>query len=156
MKKIILTLFMVCSLSLVFGCQPPQNQPGDDEKDTYELSFYDIDKELIETVELEEGAEIELIEAPVVEGFDFVGWVNEEGEEFELTEMPAEDVKLYASYKEQEKVEPENLYTYKFVDWDGTVLNEKKVLEGTKILVPATPKREKRRIYCLYICWLGR
>ena len=72
-------------------------------------------KELIETVELEEGAEIELIEAPTVEGFDFVGWVDEEGEEFELTEMPAEDVKLYASYKEQEIIEePEDLYDQNF------------------------------------------
>ena len=103
MKKIILTLFMVCSLSLVFGCQPQQNG-GNSETNTYKLSFYDKDEELIETVKLEEGAEIEFIEAPEVEGFEFVAWVDENGEEFEETEMPAEDVKLYASYKEEEHV----------------------------------------------------
>ena len=160
MKKIILTLFMVCSLSLVFGCQPQQNG-GNSETNTYKLSFYDKDEELIETVKLEEGAEIEFIEAPEVEGFEFVAWVDENGEEFEETEMPAEDVKLYASYKEEEHVhefvegvcscgekdpdyeEPVTLYTYKFVDWDGTVLYERKVKEGTRILVPASPTREK-------------
>lgn len=139
MKKIIVTLFLVFTMSFVFGCQPSQN--GTTKK--YALSFYN-GEELIETIELAEGAAIELIEAPEVGGYKFVGWFDSEDKAFELTKMPAEAVNVYAKY---EKDEPETpLYTYKFVDYDGTVLYERKVAEGTNILVPATPKREKEGV----------
>ena len=142
MKKIILTLFLVLSMSFVFGCQPPQNN-GNNTTKKYALSFYN-GEELIESLELESGAEIELIEAPVVEGYEFVGWFDAEGEAFELTEMPAEDVDVYAKYEEKE---PEvQKYTYKFVDYDGTVLLERKVVEGSKVYAPSSPKRDKEGV----------
>ncbi len=139
MKKVIVTLFLVFTMSFVFGCQPPQG--GTTKK--YALSFYN-GEELLETIELAEGAAIQLIEAPEVEGYKFVGWFDAEDKEFELTTMPAEAVNVYAKYEEEKPATP--LYSYKFVDYDGTVLYERNVAEGTNILVPATPKREKEGV----------
>ena len=134
MKKTILTFFFVLSMFFICGCQLPQ---GPTTTTKYKLSFYN-GEELIQTKELASGDAIKLIEAPIVEGYEFVEWLDAEGEKFELEVMPNNDVKVYASYKETVK-----LYTYRFLDYDGTVLYERKVAEGTPILIPSTPKREK-------------
>ena len=137
MKKVVLSVFFILSVLFITACQMPS---GGNETKKYKLSFYNDENELIESIELEAGAVIELIEAPEVEGFEFVEWLDKNGKKFELEVMPEENVDLYASYNE---IGEDSLYTYKFVNYNGAILSEREVAEGTRIIVPSVPKRER-------------
>lgn len=64
---------------------------------------YVIDKETYFTQNYYEGDEIQLIDEPTLEGYNFAGWFIDQTfqEEFNLIVMPNEDVTIYAKWEQQ-------------------------------------------------------
>ncbi|MBE7077833.1 MAG: hypothetical protein E7377_03910, partial [Clostridiales bacterium] len=86
------------------------------------------------TLSLEYGEKIEL-ETPIKEHYNFVKWVDENGETA-LTEMPNCDYDVYSMYAPK-------VYTVTFLYEGGEVVAvEEYTVEDTEILVPAVPEKE--------------
>ena len=143
MKRIALFLFMIigfgitlcgCDMGSIGGTQGGGEGEGEGtepEVTTYKVSFYD-GKKIIEEIKVEPGKEISFPEAPEKEGKYFVYW-SLDGKEFKLTLMPKKDLVLKAEYKDG--------YTYKFVDFDGTVIASGAGEANSEVPVPKNPER---------------
>ena len=73
------------------------------------------------------------------EGYTFLGWYLGD-EKVENTFAPTADTTLIAKFNI-------NQYTYKFVNYDGTVLKEEKVDYGTMVVAPSNPTRPETDEY---------
>ena len=79
------------------------------EKNKYNVEFYD-NNEKIDTVEVVWNELVNTSNIPSVskEGYDFLGWTEEDSEElFNFSTHITRNYKLYSKYKEQEKEEPD-------------------------------------------------
>lgn len=104
-------------------------------KNTYKVKFVNDDGALISLVELEYGKTITYPSDPSKEStkeytYTFAGWDKE-------IETVTENVTIKATYS---KVK--NQYTYKFVNFDGTILKEEQVDYGTMPVAPSNPTKE--------------
>ncbi|MBQ4244690.1 MAG: InlB B-repeat-containing protein, partial [Clostridia bacterium] len=73
--------------------------------ETFTASFYGADGELVDTItDIAPGAQINAIEAPVVEGMNFRGWSTVEGDESAIVTFPqtiVENTEFYAIYTDE-------------------------------------------------------
>ena len=149
MRKSFLVFICLFMMLFMVGCtkknkgnnQPIDDKPNeqehqDDHQDDnkYSLKFYK-DSELIVEYKLAEDEEIIFPAPPKVDGCFFAGWVEEDGFEFPLTIMPRGDLNLYATYLEG--------FTYRFVDYDDTLIYEGVGEKNSIIEVPNDPVRPK-------------
>lgn len=103
----------------------------------YSYHFVDEDGTVLKEDTVDYGTEIIPPENPTKQGsaqysYTFTGW---DGFTEGMTQT-AEDMYFYATYSASI-----NKYTYKFVDWDGTVLKEKTVNYNTLITPPSSPSK---------------
>ena len=103
----------------------------------YSYHFVDEDGTVLKEDTVDYGTEIVPPENPSKQGsaqysYTFTGW---DGFTEGMTQT-AEDLYFYATYSASI-----NKYTYKFVDWDGTVLKEKTVNYNTMITPPSNPSK---------------
>ena len=155
-NKFLLFTFIILGLFVLASCKsknkdnpgtndnpgqdlPSQDDPGQDnppvvDKKTYKITYYD-GSELLAEQKYEKGQTIEFLVPVEKEGKFFAGWYEENDRLFELEIMPGFDIDLYAKY--------ENGFTYTFVDYDGTVLKVGHGTEGSQIVAPANPTRER-------------
>ena len=96
--------------------------------ETHTVTFVDWDGTVIDAQEVEFGADAAAPEAPVREGYTFIGW------DVDFTNV-TEDITVTAQYEI-------NIYTVTFVDWDGTVIDTQEVEFGADAVAPAAPTRE--------------
>ena len=140
MKRNLLSLFVIgfCAFFLI-GCQFGQTGGSGNEGNEKEftLTFYD-GEEVIQAVPYDGGDKIEIIEAPEKEGYIFYQWQYEDGGKFSHEVMPNKDLSAHAVYKKA--------FTYTFLDYDGTVLKEVYAAEGTVIVAPDAPEREREGV----------
>ena len=98
----------------------------------YTVKFVDWDGTVLSEQSILEGNSATAPSNPTREGYKFVGWnTSYTNVKSDLTITAQYEVLLY--------------YTVKFVDWDGTVLSEQTVLEGTDAILPSDPVREGHR-----------
>lgn len=105
---------------------------------TVTVTFVDDDDTVLLTQEILLGSFAVLPEDPVKAGFVFLGW---EGVAVDLIA----DATLRASWKQDELEK----YDVRFLDWDGTVLQEEVITEGERVEAPADPTREG----CVFTGW---
>ena len=125
MKKNI-ALFLVLLLAFVLvGCSKQ-----------YTYTFVNEDGTVLSEGQGEKGSQIVAPENPTKPStdqfsYEFIGWDKEVG-------TLEEDITFTAQYKEVTRK-----YTYKFVNYDGTVLKEEEVEYGTMPVAPDDPEREE-------------
>jgi branched-chain amino acid transport system substrate-binding protein len=66
---------------------------------TTTIFFEENEGSLVEDLVLEEGTDIPNLPIPTLEGYQFVGWVDEDGNPFTLHTVPEEDITLYARWE---------------------------------------------------------
>ena len=114
---------------------------------TYTYKFVDFDGTVLKEETSNEGSTIiypsNPTKAATVEyTYTFTGWDKNDT----ILTKDIVFTAVYASVKNQ--------YTYKFVDFDGTVLKEEKVDYGTKIVAPSNPTREDSSVFTYeFIGW---
>ena len=96
--------------------------------ETHTVTFVDWDGTVIDAQEVEFGADAAAPEAPVREGYTFIGW------DVDFTNV-TEDITVTAQYEI-------NVYTVTFKDWNGTVFKTQQVQYGGAATAPANPTRE--------------
>ena len=103
----------------------------------YTISFETNGGSSVEPISGNYGNAIAAPEAPVKEGYDFVGWYSDEAltQKYEFTTIPSQNMTLYASWKRK-------VYEVKWIDYDGTVLKTESVEHGCNGTEPEAPKRE--------------
>lgn len=89
-------------------------------RQNFAIDSYTYDDELLEP-SLEE-----------VEGYELVGWTDENGE---VPEKVTRNLILTAEYKIKE-------YSVKFYDWEGNVISSQMVEYGKAALIPESPRKE--------------
>lgn len=109
-------------------------------KNTYKVKFINDNGAVISEVELEYGQTIPYPSDPTKAAtqeytYTFAGWDKE-------VETVTENVTIKATYS---KVK--NQYTYKFVNFDGTILKEELVDYGTMPIAPSNPTKEATAEY---------
>lgn len=112
---------------------------------TYTVSLYDKNKELITKEEVEIGEKI-TTEAPVINGYEFVKWVDENNLEVNKADVILQDISLFANYEEIQ-------YSIK-LELDGGKLekyNDVIVKYSDKIVFPETPKKDNYKFLGWYI-----
>ena len=93
-----------------------------------------IGEQSVVTIAQNYGTDVEAPETPVKEGYKFLYWADENGDETELPEkMPAQNMNLKAVWQIQE-------YTITFQDENGNTLDSITAEYGTVIAVPAVTK----------------
>lgn len=128
-KKLSYVLITILMLLLVVSC-------GKAKEFTVNLKYED--GSIYKTVTVEEGKSITL-DTLTKEGYTFFGWfLGDEKQNDKFT--PTDNVDLIAKFLI-------NKYTYKFVDFDGTVLKEETVFYGTLIVAPSDPTRAETEEY---------
>ncbi len=144
MKKSLLFMFIAMIALFIFGCDMGGQSTQDPEGD-YVISFFDGDS-LIKKVYLNDGDEIPYPTTPQKEGYYFDGWYEDGKYLFDLRLMPRGDVNLYAQFKKG--------YTYRFVNYDDSLIFEGTGTENSEISVPADPERPKEgRTLYTFIGW---
>ncbi len=106
----------------------------------YTYKFLDEDGTVLKEETVEYGTNIVAPNDPVKENtaeltFVFTGW----DKEFSTI---TEDITITATYSNSK-----NMYTYKFLDEDGTVLKEETVEYGTNIVAPNNPSKDSDENY---------
>ena len=144
MKKIALLFLSFILLFGIFSCAIGETTTNDDPKDpaeetpkpkdTYHIAFYDGET-LLKEDDLAVGAEITFPNVPNKDGMFFSGWYDEDDFEFAINLMPKGDVNLYTFYEEG--------FTYRFVDYDDTLIFEGHGKANSLITVPKDPERAK-------------
>lgn len=105
------------------------------QKKVYTVKFYDINNQLLETKEVEYDSQVVAPTAPIVVGYDFLGWNQE-------LENVCKNLNVKALYKQKE-------YTVTFYDADGNILEEQIVKHGESASKPADPTKDG----CLFLEW---
>ena len=111
----------------------------------YTLTFIDYDGSIIEEVTISKGGKVIPPANPTRGGYDFIGW------DHDLTNID-DNLVINALYQLHEhefvdgvcscgEIEVVNIYTITFKDYDGTVLDIIKVVEGDSITLPNNPTR---------------
>jgi hypothetical protein len=95
----------------------------------YNITFKDIDGNVIETMTLDFGAKVTAPVAPAREGYSFAGW------DTTVTTMPAKDVVVNAEYVI-------NNYLAKYKDYDNSVITSFEVAFNAAIPAVENPTRE--------------
>ena len=101
---------------------------GKEETVTYTVTFVDYDGRVLSEQRVAEGEAAIAPEAPTREGYDFIGWDKEFNAVYE-------DMTVTAQYNGP-------FHTVTFVDYDGTVIDEQRVLDGEAATAPEAPTRE--------------
>ncbi len=128
-KKLSCILITVLMLFLVVSCGKTKE---------FTVNFKYEDGTSYKTVTVVEGEEVTL-DTLTEEGYTFLGWfLNDVKQNNSIT--PTENVDLVAKFEI-------NKYTYKFIDFDGTVLKEETVDYGSTIVAPSNPVRAETDEY---------
>ena len=136
MSFILIFSLVGCALGGSDGDEPgdPQFEPEPKPKNTYHIAFYD-GEDLLKEDDLLPGEEIVFPAAPEKPGMFFSGWYDEDDFEFAINLMPKGDVNLYTFYEEG--------FTYRFVDYDDSLIFEGHGKVNSEITVPKDPTRAK-------------
>ena len=107
-----------------------------EEKNSYTYKFVDYDGSIIKEETVLYGTMPSMPTPPSRKGtaefsYTFIGWDKD-------VEKVTSDVIYKAIYKEEK-----NSYTYKFVDYDGSIIKEETVLYGTMPEAPVDPSRPR-------------
>ncbi len=130
MRKLLL---FVVSLLFLTACT-------EDVKETYTITFESNGGTSIEDIEIVKGNLLSEPSTPTKEGNSFAGWYQSEDliTVFDFASEVNKDITLYAKWNY-------NSYSLKFVDEDGTVLQESDYIYGTNMeqaIVPSEPEKE--------------
>jgi uncharacterized repeat protein (TIGR02543 family) len=85
-----------CDFNKIFSFLPWVTE----EKVEYYIDFM-VDDEYYDTIKIEEGSSFYLPEDPYKEGYEFIGWVYSNGEEFNIHDVIDGDMTLYAEFREK-------------------------------------------------------
>lgn len=127
-KKILLLIMLL----ILTGCKSK----------TYTITFDTNGGNIMDSITIEEGKNIENIEIPTKEGYLFVNWLKD-GHEYDQSKPINEDITLTANWIET----PNELYTVTFVD--GENISKEAVKENDTIKQPTDPERKDY----LFIGW---
>ena len=105
----------------------------------YEINFFDMSGSKINTIKVLSGGTLPSYEAPLVMGYDFIGWsATQNGSEIlNSTTIINQNHDLYPVYTVQI---PE--YTVEFYDYAGNILSTQKIKQNSKAVAPDVPTRE--------------
>lgn len=104
-----------------------------EEEDTFTVTFMDYDHRILWEETVKKGGNATAPVEPTREGYTFVGWNRS------YTNVTA-DIVVYALYEENESEAV--TYTVKFVDYDGSIIDNQIVKEGEDAVAPADPIRD--------------
>ena len=93
----------------------------------YTVTFYDWDNTVLKAQNVQEGQSATAPDAPIREGYAFIGWDKD------FTNVQ-ENLSIYATY--------EQTFTVTFYDGQGTVLKVETVMKGQDATPPTPPTRE--------------
>ncbi len=94
---------------------------------TYPVTFYDYDGALLKTEMVPHGGAATAPESPEREGYTFIGW-----------DQALDNVTAARTLNALYEI---NIYTVRFVDWDGTELKSEQVVFGYGAIAPPDPSR---------------
>lgn len=132
MKKIALIALTAALLSAVFivSCDNKGNEPV-----IYTVTFDSKGGSSVSAIKVERGEKIKEPDAPVRDGYKFVGWLIRDGEYFNFAEHRIiGDLTLYASWNE--------IFTVSFDSKGGSEVDQVKVENGEKLKKPSDPVRD--------------
>lgn len=98
------------------------------EKNKFSVIFYDNDGDIISSQKVTKGESAKAPNAPIIEGYKFVGWNTS-------FEKVTEDLEIYPNYEEYQ----EKMYLVSFYDMYGELLYSENVLENTSANPPIPP-----------------
>ena len=126
--KVISILFVVTLSLFIFGCAE-STKPND----KFAVTFKDYDGTILRQEIIQLGHSATAPKDPERYGYIFLGWDSE------YTNIQKDTI-LIAQYERDENV----IFEYKviFTDWDGTILKEEIVQEGSNATAPLNPERE--------------
>ena len=135
MKKLFLSIIIVCLAFTLIGCKNSNNNTN---KTYYNVEVNPNNGEAIYTVKVEEGQYTNL-EQPTNEGYTFNGWEDNSGKTYETGKILVEsdNLSLKAIW---EKASVDVYYTITF-KVDDQVIDEKRVKEGESFTYPADPTK---------------
>ena len=75
---------------------------------SYKVDFYLNDNDIYTSIEVEEGKFVVVPENPVRDGYEFKGWIDENGKIFDLKTEIIDNIKLYADWRKIDNVSIED------------------------------------------------
>jgi hypothetical protein len=108
-----------------------------DKNKMYKIKFLDIEGNELDVQEVEQVSDIELPDAPEVEGYTFKNW-DIDLDSLELTE----DIEVKSVYEKVKAEEKETIYTIKFLDIDEKVISVQRFKDLADIELPEAPEVE--------------
>lgn len=113
------------------------------DKKIYIVTFYDYDRTILSTQEIDPNNKVVEPKEPKRDGFEFEGWYIDSNYSkkwnFESDNVTS-NIGLYAKYTTDEKT-----YTVTFYDYDGKVLSTQEVLPNGNAVEPEEPERDGYR-----------
>lgn len=113
------------------------------DKKIYIVTFYDYDRTILSTQEIDPNNKVVEPKEPKRDGFEFDGWYIDSNYSkkwnFESDKVTS-NIGLYAKYTTDEKT-----YTVTFYDYDGKVLSTQEVLPNGNAVEPEEPERDGYR-----------
>jgi len=119
-KKIGLLFAFLSAILFVTACTPQENA-GDNNKNTYTVTYYISESAEAKTLTLEEGDTLASagITSPTLEGYDFDGWYTADGKKITESTPVTSDLTIYAKYSKIVS-EDDNSKTTETVSADGS------------------------------------